>query len=242
MIFNLFKSKPTLRELIPKGFVDIHSHILPGIDDGVKSLKESIELISQMKKIGFSKIIGTPHTYPGIYDNTNESIKKSFDLLKSMKINNIELDYASEYMLENSLIKKAKNKNLLCIKDNFVLVEMSFIAAPINLYEIIYEINVNGYTPILAHPERYLFYEEKIEKFNKLKRAGCKFQLNLLSTVGFYGKKVANRSNFLLKNKMIDYVGSDFHNVNNIKQVSKKIKINSTKELVEAIEKNSNFI
>ena len=82
MIFNLFKAKPTLKELIPDGFVDIHSHILPGIDDGAKNIEESLSLIYQMKEMGFSKIIGTPHTYPGLYDNTNESIKSSFDLLK----------------------------------------------------------------------------------------------------------------------------------------------------------------
>ena len=78
MIFNLLKSKPTLKELIPEGFVDIHSHILPGIDDGAKNIKESLELIEKMNEMGFSKIIGTPHTYPGLYENTNESIKKSF--------------------------------------------------------------------------------------------------------------------------------------------------------------------
>ena len=86
MIFNLFKSKPTLKELIPEGFVDIHSHILPGIDDGAKNIMESMLLISEMKKLGFVKVIGTPHTFIGVHDNTNESIKKSYNLLKSKLI------------------------------------------------------------------------------------------------------------------------------------------------------------
>ena len=141
MIFNLFKSKPTLKDLIPKGFVDIHSHILPGIDDGAKTEKESVELILKMKELGFVKIIGTPHTYPGLYDNTNDSITKSYEKLKNKEIKNVKIDYASEYMIEKSLIEKARNKSLLCIKDNFVLIEMSFISAPMGLYEILYEIN-----------------------------------------------------------------------------------------------------
>ena len=103
MIINLFRSKPTLRELIPDGFVDIHSHILPGIDDGSKNVKESLDLIFEMKKLGFSKIIGTPHSYPGLYDNTKESIKISFNKLKKELPENINVDYASEYMLEKTI-------------------------------------------------------------------------------------------------------------------------------------------
>ena len=90
MIFNLFKAKPTLKELIPNGFVDIHSHILPGIDDGAKNIEESIKLISEMKKMGFSKIIGTPHTFPGLYENTNETIKKSFEKISQKLITKIK--------------------------------------------------------------------------------------------------------------------------------------------------------
>ena len=110
MIFNLFKSKPTLKELIPEGFVDIHSHILPGIDDGPKNIEESLKLISEMKKMGFSKIIGTPHTYPGLYDNTNNSIKKSYEKISQKLNSEIKLNYASEYMIDRSLIKKANEK------------------------------------------------------------------------------------------------------------------------------------
>ena len=113
MLFNLFKSKPTLKELIPDGFVDIHSHILPGIDDGAKNIEESLELISKMKEMGFSKIIGTPHTYAGLYENNNESIKKSFEKLNDEIQTNTNIGFASEYMLDNTIIEKAQNKKLL---------------------------------------------------------------------------------------------------------------------------------
>ena len=169
MIFNLFKSKPKLKELIPEGFVDIHSHILPGVDDGAKNVEESLELIRMIRSLGFSKIIGTPHTYPGLYNNTSDSIKKSYKKLKINLTENINIDYASEYMLEEGIIEKARNNKLLCLKDNYVLVEMSFISEPLGLYEIIYEIKVNGYIPILAHPERYCFlHDECVVKLHVL--------------------------------------------------------------------------
>ena len=185
MIFNLFKSKPALRELIPEGFVDIHSHILPGIDDGAKSIEESLELIEKMKNLGFSKVIGTPHTFQGLYDNTNETIKKSFQELIKNTNNNIDIKFASEYMMDNSLIKKARQKKILTLLGNFVLVEMSFISQPNNLYDIIFQLILNNYTPILAHPERYSFLFQDFKKYYKLKKVGCKFQIKLLSTTGY---------------------------------------------------------
>ncbi len=147
-MFNIFKKKPILADLIPEGFTDIHSHILPGIDDGAKDVEESLSLISQMKEMGFSKIIGTPHTYQGLYDNTNESIKASYDLLQKNIKEDIEIDYASEYMIDGSLLKRIEERSLLTLKDNYVLVEMSFISAPNDLYEIIFQLQLNDYIPI----------------------------------------------------------------------------------------------
>lgn len=239
-MLNFFKSKPYLKDLIPNGFVDIHSHILPGIDDGAKNIEDSLNLISDMKKLGFSKIVGTPHTYTGLYDNTNESIKKSFNKLNKKKPKDLEIKYASEYMLDKSIIEKAKNKNLLCVKDNLVLVEMSYMAPPYKLYEIIFEIRVNGYLPILAHPERYLFIQD-FETYLKLKKVGCIFQANLLSCVGYYGKSVVKVLDKLIKKEMIDFVGSDIHNTRHILAFEKKVKIQNTKILKKIISNNSVF-
>tara|TARA_X000000368_G_scaffold405805_1_gene383360 strand:+ start:987 stop:1718 length:732 start_codon:yes stop_codon:yes gene_type:complete len=243
MILDLFKSKPTLKELIPNGFVDIHSHILPGIDDGAKNVEESLLLISEMQKLGFSKIIGTPHTYSGVYNNTSESIEKSYKKL-GKNITNIELDFASEYMLDNSLIENLRNKNILCLKENYILVEMSYISAPNNLYEIIFEIKTNGFIPVLAHPERYSFFHNNIKEFYKLKKHGCFFQINLLSCTGYYGAQVLIMINNLLKNKIIDFVGSDIHNLNHIKAFEKNVLINRNhiEDLGKCIERNSLFI
>ena len=241
MIFNLFKSKPSLKELIPNGFVDIHSHILPGIDDGAKDLKNSINLIEEMKKIGFSKIIGTPHTYNGLYNNTCDTIEKSFNKLNKNIKEKIIIDYASEYMLDSSIIDKARKRQLLCLKENYVLVEMSYFSAPINIYEIIYEIKANDYIPILAHPERYLFFYDDFKNYTKLKRVGCLFQANLLSATSFYGRNVRKNLDKLLKYKLIDFVGSDIHNLNHIAAFKNKVKIGNIKEFKTAIEKNIHF-
>ncbi len=227
MFFNLFKSKPFLSDLIPKGFVDIHSHILPGIDDGAKNVEESILIIKKMKELGFSKIIGTPHTYHGLYNNTNQTINNAFKKLKGKIPNGIEISYASEYLIDKSIINDAKEKKLLCLKDNFVLVEMSYAAAPKYLFEIIFELRVNGYIPVLAHPERYFFIHGNKKMYFKLKNAGCLFQINLLSTTGYYGADVLKVSDYLIQENMIDYCGSDTHSIkhiNHIKNSTVKLK------------------
>ena len=241
MIFNFYKSKPSLKELIPNGFVDIHSHILPGIDDGAKNIEESLALISEMKKMGFSKIIGTPHTYPGVHNNTNETITKSYKILKSNLNSKIAIEFASEYLIDNSLIKKARENSLLCIKDNFVLVEMSFISAPINLYNIIFNLKTNNYIPILAHPERYRFLSNNISEYSKLKKFGCFFQINLLSTTGYYGPDIVKNSEKLLKNNMVDFVGSDIHNMKHIFHFNDKIKVSQIKALEKCMINNRLF-
>ena len=241
MILNLFKSKPTLKELIPNGFVDIHSHILPGIDDGAKNLEESVKLIKMMRKLGFSKIIGTPHTYAGLFDNTKESIKKAFEKLKKANVENISLHYSSEYMIDQSLIEKSINKDLLCLKDNYVLIEMSYMAAPIILYDAIFQLIHNGYKPVLAHPERYHFMYNNFKEYFKLKSLGCYFQLNLLSTVNYYGKNTTKVADKLLKNNLIDFVGSDIHSQKQISGFDRKLSIKEIGKLNESIEKNNIF-
>ena len=240
MIFNLFKSKPTIKELIPKGFVDIHSHILPGIDDGAKNVEESAMLISEMKNLGFGKIIATPHTYANLYENTNDSIKSSFRLLSKLKID-LKINYASEYLIDSSLIKRISEKTILTLKKNHILVEMSYLAPPNNLHEIIHFALINNYIPIIAHPERYMFYHKNFKQYEILKRIGCKFQLNLLSVTGHYGKSVLKISEKLINKNIVDFVGSDIHNVNQCKSLEKKVLLKEFNKLESIIDNNSFF-
>ena len=241
MIFNLFKAKPTLKELIPDGFIDIHSHILPGIDDGANNVNESIKLVSEMRSIGFDKIITTPHTYAGLYDNTPKTIENSFKLLPKDLVKENTIEYASEYLIDSYIIESIDNKSILCLKDNHILVEMSYINKHNKLYEIIHYILVNGYTPILAHPERYIYFHGSFKDYDKLKKVGCKLQLNLLSVTGYYGKKILSISEKLLKNNLIDFVGSDIHNLNHCNQFKNKVVIKNLKGLEKAINSNKFF-
>ena len=244
-MFHFFKEKPLLRDLIPDNHVDIHSHILHGIDDGAKTIEDTISLLQQMKAIGFENIITTPHIITNVYDNTEISIEIKYqETLATIDGNKIikTFDFAAEYLMDSYLMKKMETQKLLPIKQNYVLVEMSYISPPIQLYDIIFELQLSGYKPILAHPERYQFYHANFNEYEKLKKAGCLFQLNLLSTVGYYNKNVAEIADKLLNKNMIDFVGSDIHHQNHITAFNHKIKIRNNVALENAINQNLLFL
>lgn len=238
MIFNIFKSKPKLKEIIPEGFVDIHSHILPAIDDGAKDVHESLELISKMREIGFSKIIATPHTYPGLYNNTNKSIEDSYNKIKK---NTSNIYFASEYMIDKSLINKAKNKELLTLNDDHILVENGFQNLGIGFEEILFNIRINGYKVIIAHPERYSYLSKNFNLLYKLKSMGIKFQLNLFSVTDYYGTACTKFCDKLLEKGIIDYVGSDIHSLNQLNIFYERVKIKNINKLSKAINNNDFF-
>lgn len=243
-MFSLFKNKPKLSELIPEGFIDIHSHVLYGLDDGAKNLADSTFILQSMIDLRISKSITTPHTMTHIWENTSENILSSHNKLKNELpelTSKLELKVASEYLMDHSFMELFQSKPLLTLKDNYVLVEMSYLNPPIQLFEIIFQLHVAGYIPILAHPERYAFYHNDFEMYKKLKKAGCYFQINLLSSVGYYGKEVALTAQKLLKNEMIDFAGSDIHHKNHIDAFSRKVIVKDYENLVEIMKNNSIF-
>lgn len=241
-MFSIFKSKPKLSDLIPEGTIDIHSHLLPGIDDGATDISNTIKLLEGIRKIGFTKCILTPHTLPEIWENTSDGIKETFHTTK----NNLEEPLqtmlhraASEYMINEAFLDRLHSEPLLTIKDNIVLIEMSYMNPPLALKEIIFEIQIKGYQPLLAHPERYLFYHQDTKMYTTLKELDVKFQMNLLSSVGYYGSKVAIAADFLLKENYIDFVGTDVHHMKHIGAFENKIIVKSETQLQSAIERNS---
>ncbi|ESU22169.1 capsular polysaccharide biosynthesis protein [Flavobacterium enshiense DK69] len=243
-MLSLLKSKPVLKDLIPNGYVDIHSHILFGIDDGAKTIKDSNFLMQSLLDLGFEKCITTPHTNEHIWDNTRESILKKHQEVKSLSpelSGKLSLEVASEYMINENFTQLFETKQLLTLKDNYALVELSYMTPPIQLYNTLFQLQLNGYTPILAHPERYSYYHSNFSEYEKLKKAGCYFQLNLLSTVGYYGPEVAETAKKLLKKGLIDFTGSDVHHKNHIEAFSKKVKLKDTAPLIEAMKNNSIF-
>mgnify|MGYP006162988397 CR=1 FL=1 len=244
-MLSLFKSKPKLAELIPSGYVDIHSHVLPGIDDGAQKIKDAEFLLESMIDFGFSKVITTPHTMKNVWDNTTETIKNAHHLVQDELpelSKKVALNCASEYFLDENLMQLAQRENLLTLKDNFILIEMSYLNAPIQLYDFLFELQLKGYQLVLAHPERYNYFHSNKKEFAKLKKAGCLFQLNLLSTTGYYGESVAKTAQKLLENNMIDFVGSDVHHLNHVESFENRIIIKEESHLIQAIQNNQLFL
>ena len=239
------KNSVLLKDLIPEDYVDIHSHLLPGIDDGAKNIEHTNILISQLKSIGIRHFITTPHIINSVWNNTIESIQKTYLTTLPMLENEMgeeNIKPAAEYMLDSFFYDLVKNEiPLLTLKENYVLVEMSYLNPPLQLYDFIFELQLAGYKPILAHPERYAFYFNNFKEFYKLKKVGCLFQLNLLSTVGYYGKDVAGISQKLLDNDLYDFVGSDVHHENHIKAFSHRVILKNHQNLRNVIANNVFF-
>ena len=235
-MFFFKKKEIPLTDFFPQGFVDIHSHLLPGIDDGAKDLDESIALIEKMSSFGIKNFVTTPHILGDVYPNTPEIIKAKLKVVQKELIKrnmtDINIKAAAEYMLDEQFLELIENDQpLLTLNNNLVLVEMSYFSPPINLYDILFQLQLKGYKPVLAHPERYNTYHTKYNEFQKLKRAGCLFQLNLLSLTKHYGLGVKKTAEKLLKDNLYDFMGTDTHNnghlelMKNITKEKDKIKI-----------------
>jgi protein-tyrosine phosphatase len=215
-----FKKKIPLTDFFTDRFVDIHSHLLPGIDDGAKDMDTSIALLLKMASYGIKNFITTPHVLGSVYPNSSEVIKQQLAAVKKelekRKIKGISIQAAAEYMLDEEFSALLDQKDILVLKDNYILVEMSYFSAPLNLYELLFKIQLKGYKPVLAHPERYHFYHTDFKNYYQLKQAGCLFQLNLLSLTAQYGKGVQKTSEKLLKENLYDFVGTDTHHQNHL--------------------------
>jgi protein-tyrosine phosphatase len=193
---------------------DIHSHLIPGIDDGSPSMEESIKLIKGMISLGYTKLITTPHVMSDFYQNTSESILSALNNLKKIVENEqiiVELGAAAEYYMDYEFVAKMTKHELLTFGANYLLVECSFIEPLRNLDEVIFEIQVNGYKPVLAHPERYIFWHNDLKYLHQLKERDVLFQLNILSLTGVYSPDVERVSKYLVENKMYDFIGTDLH-------------------------------
>ncbi len=214
-MFGFFKKGPSPQEIIDDLKVDIHSHLIPGIDDGAKNLEESLSLISQMADIGYKKLIITPHIMVDTYPNREDDIKNRLEELKRelKKADiDIEIDAAAEYYLDEGFLNHLENP--LLIANTFLLFETSYMSAPINFDEIIFLINTK-YTPLMAHPERYRYITD-LKEYNRLKRMGVYFQIDINSIAGHYGKDAQKKSEYLINSGLVDFVGSDLHNQKHI--------------------------
>ena len=244
-MIHFFKQKnPFLRDLIPDNFVDIHSHLLPGIDDGATCIEDTECLIKGLEKVGIKKFVTTPHVMGEVWKNTSlEITKKLSTTIHELKIPDIDkhLKAAAEYMIDEEFRELFKKERLLTLKENYVLVEMSYISPSLQLYDILFELQSAGYQPILAHPERYNFYHHSLDYYKKLKNAGCLFQLNMLSATGYYGEHITKISNSLVKEGLIDFIGSDLHHSRHLESLYNRISLKNYEYLTPIFQNNSIF-
>jgi tyrosine-protein phosphatase YwqE len=242
-MFSLFKTRYYLKDIVPNNYIDIHNHLLPGIDDGAKSEEETYELISGLEALNISSAIATPHTFQNQWNNSPESIQFAFDTLdESNSKKSFLIGYASEYMLDKFLMERVKKETLLCLKDNYILVELPLFNYPSGMYEMLFELKIKDYKIIIAHPERYTYFHNNIKKFKKLKEFGVYFQLNLLSLIGFYGKEIQKIAEVLLENDLYDFTGTDIHNKRHINELlNKSISFSDKGKIIKLLEENIFF-
>jgi protein-tyrosine phosphatase len=219
MSFSFFFKKK--KQNLFKGLVDFHNHLLPGIDDGSKSIEQSLEMLKVYNELEIEKIIASPHIFKDLYPNTPKTIKKSYDSLITSLIDQKTkvLGYGAEYMVDEFFLKELDKKNelLTCFK-NHVLIEIPFFGQLKLLEEALFKLQNVGYVPILAHPERYIAIESS-KKIEELKSRGAKMQLNALSLNGFYGKEVKDKSNNFLRSQLYDFICTDAHNPYQLKKL-----------------------
>ena len=214
-MFSLFKRKPTGGAAFEGLGCDMHSHLIPGIDDGAPDLQTSIQLIRGLQSLGYRKLITTPHINADTYQNTPAIIRQGQAVVEAeLQKQNIDVEFraAAEYLLDEGFTRALSNgEPFLTIKDNLLLIELSFIVPLLNLKEILFELQLKGYQPVLAHPERYLYFAANKGWYEQLRDAGCLFQLNLLSFRGHYGKDAQQLAEWLVKKGYVELLGTDLH-------------------------------
>jgi protein-tyrosine phosphatase len=211
-------SKKKEEELAPLDFsvlkTDVHSHFIPGIDDGSPDMETSISLIKKMQELGYSKVITTPHVMSDFYQNSSETILKSLaDVRLELKLQNInmEIDAAAEYYIDFEFEQKIGKEKFLTFGDNYILVELSFMQAPKNLFDAIFKLQLEDYKVVLAHPERYRYYNQ--EDYDNLISRGVLLQINLLSLIEYYSTSIQKKTEQLIANNQVSFVGTDCHNM-----------------------------
>jgi len=208
--------------------VDVHSHFIPGIDDGAQTIEESLDLLRKMQEFGYKKIITTPHVMEDYYKNTPEIILGGLEKVKkAIEENglNIEIEASAEYNLDTGFEEIIKENKLLTFGGDkkYVLFELSFYNEPKRLKEVIWELSTSGYQPILAHVERYPYWHKKWDKIEDIVNRDVKLQVNIGSFTGVYGLEVKNTARRLVDEGLVDLIGSDCHNLRHIDMIKEAI-------------------
>lgn len=237
-MFNFFSKKPKDGGKLFFS-TDIHSHVVPGIDDGSPSLERSVELVGKMKDWGLEKLIVTPHVTQDTFENTPEIITEAYGVLRSGLDEagvGIETDYSAEYRIDEMFVEQLEAGQVRRLHGDFLLVENSYIQEPYNIDEILFQIGMKGFRPILAHPERYIYYYDKTERYDELHGKGILFQVNLLSLAGYYGKEPKKIAEMLIDKGYVDFLGTDLHRRAHIEMIDKYLTTKDYRRHRESLE------
>lgn len=219
-MFQFYIKKYFLVDFL-SSFVDIHNHILPGIDDGAKTVEDSLELIKGYEEIGINKFIATPHIMHNYYDNTAETINASLEQLKDALLQSnmkeVAIEASAEHMIDDNFEYLLESGCIMTMRKDYLLIEMSYLQPPINFSESVKKIIQHNLFPILAHPERYNFIKANSKLYNDFKRKGLLFQLNLLSLGKYYDHETQKKAGKLLDAGLIDFAATDMHHKKHLK-------------------------
>lgn len=220
-LLSIFTKKVFLRDHL-SGLIDIHNHILPGLDDGAEDMKSSLEMARLFVQLGYTGVIATPHIMEDLYGLDESRIKvASQDFAEFLNKEGISLtlQHAAEHMTDRRFEAMLKEETLLPLKQRMVLIETGFLQPPMALNQMLFNLSQSGYVPVLAHPERY-HYLNSLRDFTDLKNRGCLLQLNLLSLSGHYGTDVKKKAEILLDNALIDFIGTDAHRAYHLRKIA----------------------
>jgi protein-tyrosine phosphatase len=226
-LFGLFKKSPSLPPAdLSVLRADMHSHFIPGIDDGSKSTRESLDMLREMYALGYRKVITTPHIMSDGYRNTPEIILKGLEKLRAAVQEagiNIEVEAAAEYYFDYDFEKSIAKKDKLTFGNNYLLWEISFVNQPSNINDVIFEMMTQGYKPVLAHVERYSFWHNDYAKYEDLAGRGTLLQLNINSLSGQYGAATKKAAEWLIDKDMISFLGTDCHHLGHLEVLKKAL-------------------
>ena len=237
MLFSFLQKKIT-PDLSFLG-VDMHSHLLPGIDDGLQTPEQTVEFIKALQALGYTKFICTPHILPGVHNNNPETILLALEnARKALADNgvNIAIEAAAEYMIDDELEQYLKtDKPLLTFGKNYMLIEMSYVAPSPNMYQVIFALRMKNIKPIFAHPERYSYYHHNFQQYIDIRERDVFFQVNLLSLAGYYGRNTKRIAQKLIKEGMVEFIGTDMHHHGHLKATQDYVSSNEFYKLTKDV-------
>lgn len=245
MFSFFFKTNEKKSFLFSSLRTDIHSHLLPSIDDGAQNMEDTLSLIRSLVEMGYKRLITTPHIMSEVYQNDRVNILEQLTLVRTALTKaaiQVEVSAAAEYFLDEAFLKLLRTDRLLTLFDNHVLVELPFVSPLAGTFEYFFQIARRGYTVVLAHPERYGYYHQNYKIYSEIKENGVKLQLNLLSLTGYYGESSRKIAIKLLKDKLIDFIGTDTHHVKHIQCLNQLAKDKSTNKLLSDYEFSNQYI